>query len=28
VATLGWQCVVQQFEMLLTGVLAKPRTVV
>lgn len=25
-ATLGWQCVVQQFEMLLTGVLAKPRT--
>jgi glycosyltransferase involved in cell wall biosynthesis len=26
VATLGWQSVVQQFEMLLTGVLAKPRT--
>ncbi len=26
VATLGWQRVVQQFEMLLTGVLAKPRT--
>ena len=26
VATLGWQCVVQRFETLLTGVLTKPRT--
>jgi glycosyltransferase involved in cell wall biosynthesis len=26
VATLGWQRVVQQFEMLLTDILAKPRT--